>query len=1223
MADLDSTLVRGNLRVTSDATISGDVSATNVQASTFNGYPLSGGVGTNTIPVRDNNGFVYFNYINTNVPQDTPSSYSGISFLFTDGDSWIRKSSPSGAKSAMGINFDGTLFYSGNQNNAEHDANNVINNGVYWYNSNGPSTNLGASVSDGALYVQAWDQNWVGQIAQDYRNGRLFVRGKNNGTWTDWKRIAQYEEIPTSLPADGGNADTVDNEHASAFVHKSGDTMDGNLWFTAGHYISLNQGSGSSVANYISAGGGYSPSSGRYGVKVASCDQGDCISGLGQDLNPNGYPYDLCIVGSNSSGDVGHISFVTHKDGYWTTYREIANFYDNAGNVTFTVNGSIVENGVSLSNKYLQLSNGTSPVHFNTNNLPQFNGSIPYFVGIEAFDDGGTLKWQSASDVSVGYATSAGNADTVDSKHASDFVYYAGNQTDIGGGSPFSGATAWFDACTSTNAMVYNSNGIEYTMLGSQAPGRAYGTILRWGYNDKYMYIARKNVSTWQSQDWEKISAGYADSAGNSNTVGGLGVHAGRNNEANKIVRTDEAGYLQTGYINSNSGDEGNYSSPARIWGTNGSDSYLRTYRADYVNVGSANLAYNIIYTNRAGDGDGHAQFAQYYGATDNPSDDWYSHIIMNHANAEGYYTEIATHFHGDNVYFRRKAGVVTSDWKRFAFTGEAQPANGGNADTVDNEHANAFVHKNIGNVVYTNLGYYYNAGQTHPYIRITLPERAYTWAMFTLEFTIRKDYQSGNGGKLLVNGCWWSAQDQWQYFKSVHDYALRDITVYSYDKRHIYIGGINGWGGLSLDRILCGDNVTGYDISDVVIDGVDALPDPVNSATKEIRAITSLLDNYLPLSGGTVTGNLTVNGSLVGNTGGYIVGRDDSAFVFQAKSGYTYCNLIFNGGDGTILGNLGFSASKALQIYDRRDGVTQGWKDVALREDFSSYVNDVTKNPTLPKNSPRNFVNGTLVTTDFQYDADHASGVAFYMEIKGDLYGQGRMFTQVNGYIWDNTIINYGVNNLSDVGIAQLIAMSIDGKLCFWWPRLGYWQSFSVVVYESSGGDYHTNHVISVTDSADVTTAVKRIDLATNLISTINTSNIGSQSVSNADTVDNMHASDFVYYLDAPTATPNGSTITNPGGANAFSIRTRVTEGRDIGILYMSDDNAYICNSSDNAYNFGVFDTDRTVDFSDADNAEFVVLGAGVGCKINGNTVIHAGNISAYASKVEIVDLR
>ena len=69
----------------------------------------------------------------------------------------------------------------GDSSNGEHDANNIASNGMWYYTSNGPTTGQGASTTDGALYSQAYSTSWVGQIAQDYRNGRLFVRGKNNG----------------------------------------------------------------------------------------------------------------------------------------------------------------------------------------------------------------------------------------------------------------------------------------------------------------------------------------------------------------------------------------------------------------------------------------------------------------------------------------------------------------------------------------------------------------------------------------------------------------------------------------------------------------------------------------------------------------------------------------------------------------------------------------------------------------------------------------------------------------------------------------------------------------------------------------------------------------------------------------------------------------------------------------------------------------------------------
>ena len=85
---------------------------------------------------------------------------------------------------------------------------------------------------------------------------------------------------------------------------------------------------------------------------------------------------------------------------------------------------------------------------------------------------------------------------------------------------------------------------------------------------------------------------------GNAATAYGLNVHTGRNNEANKVVRTDASGYIQCGYINSSNGDEGNNSSPSRVWGTNGSDSYLRSYLTSALSVNYAASAGAVAFSN-------------------------------------------------------------------------------------------------------------------------------------------------------------------------------------------------------------------------------------------------------------------------------------------------------------------------------------------------------------------------------------------------------------------------------------------------------------------------------------------------------------------------------------------------------------------------------------------------------------------------------------------------
>lgn len=57
----------------------------------------------------------------------------------------------------------------------------------------------------------------------------------------------------------------------------------------------------------------------------------------------------------------------------------------------------------------LTTSGGTmqGPLKWNSTSLVQFSGAPSYLLGIDAFADGGQQKWQSASSISVGSATTA------------------------------------------------------------------------------------------------------------------------------------------------------------------------------------------------------------------------------------------------------------------------------------------------------------------------------------------------------------------------------------------------------------------------------------------------------------------------------------------------------------------------------------------------------------------------------------------------------------------------------------------------------------------------------------------------------------------------------------------------------------------------------------------------------------------------------------------------
>ena len=62
--------------------------------------------------------------------------------------------------------------------------------------------------------------------------------------------------------------------------------------------------------------------------------------------------------------------------------------------------------------------------------------------------------------------------------------------------------------------LVYNTSGTEWTYLTCLRNNSGNGAVLKIGYSDTYLRILRVVNSTWQSTDWEKISAGYADNSG-------------------------------------------------------------------------------------------------------------------------------------------------------------------------------------------------------------------------------------------------------------------------------------------------------------------------------------------------------------------------------------------------------------------------------------------------------------------------------------------------------------------------------------------------------------------------------------------------------------------------------------------------------------------------------------------------------------------------------------
>ena len=157
------------------------------------------------------------------------------------------------------------------------------------------------------------------------------------------------------------------------------------------------------------------------------------------------------------------------------------------------------------------------------------------------------------------------------------------------------------------------------------------------------------------------------------------------------------------------------------------------------------------------------------------------------------------------------------------------------------------------------------------------------------------------------------------------------------------------------------------------------------------------------------------------------------------------------------------------------------GWKSRA--RDFADLLasNGMVKSDkvgiALPSyHSSSDFTNGTLVTTDIPASA--ASGASFVIETTGKSYsGSQPPFSFIaQGYLYNNTIINYSGSNITGSSLTYIKAMNNGGYLSFWWPRISYWNSFNVHVRDAGGSA--NNRVTSIGNSIDPSAATKKVQI-------------------------------------------------------------------------------------------------------------------------------------------------
>ncbi len=283
--------------------------------------------------------------------------------------------------------------------------------------------------------------------------------------------------------------------------------------------------------------------------------------------------------------------------------------------VSNTINGSVSGNAATATT--LQTARAINGVSFNGSAAITVNG-LNYNVNNEWLrENGDDAHFQMYGNSRTMIYRTDGNTNTHGGGAYAHIFYYGGSadanrmfiiNTD---GRLWSNYHGWLDtmsttgnAATATSAGCVNSDTgnvggsrLQYWQTSGNTalnPDGEWYNAIRMGHGDPVTYysntlavrmtggnlgdIYTRTTTNGVTGSWNRFWHNNNDGAGSgldADLVDGLDVHTGRNDNANKIVRTDSNGYIQAGWINTTSGDNGT-TAIDRVYAS--SDAYVRYY---------------------------------------------------------------------------------------------------------------------------------------------------------------------------------------------------------------------------------------------------------------------------------------------------------------------------------------------------------------------------------------------------------------------------------------------------------------------------------------------------------------------------------------------------------------------------------------------------------------------------------------------------------------------
>jgi len=462
--------------------------------------------------------------------------------------------------------------------------------------------------SDGGLYSSAYSSEWIHQIFGDFRTGQIAVRGKVAGTWQPWRTVIDSSNFTTyaATAAQGSNATTAYGwgNHASAGYSNASNLSSGTVPYARTNKVLPT--SGNYVWNASTLAGDY-----EVGVQTSFVNAALGFPEYGAVLH----------VGARGANDAGgdFQIYCGHGSANGGNHLRFRNADNNANPSDSWTAFKIIWDSENLVN---------NQDNWNTAYGWGNHASAGYQLASTA------ITTSNIGSQSVSYASTAGNADTLDGYHETSFIRIAANSS-----SPTNATFAIGSASGRNFIQSHSGQPLDLNPLGNTVTVGSTLTISG--------TVSASNLSGTNTGDQTNIS-GNAATATNVAWTGVTSRPTALSQFSNDLG--NYGGWLTTGGKAADSELIDGIDSSRIVYGDGDKKS------TNFSDMNAANQSSGFFFYNQP---------------TGNPFSDWTNWInVMGNSWNNNYGFQIAHAFHNDGFAVRRVTNGSFASWRTIIDSG-------------------------------------------------------------------------------------------------------------------------------------------------------------------------------------------------------------------------------------------------------------------------------------------------------------------------------------------------------------------------------------------------------------------------------------------------------------------------------------------------------------------------------------------------------------------------